>query len=342
MAKKKENADDNLTQVREDIKKGSFRPAYLLYGEEAYLVREYKKQLKTAMVGDDQMNYAYYSGKNLNLLEIRDLAMTLPFFAERRLICFEDTGLFSGDSEGFADLVSELPESCHFLFVESAVDRRSKMYKKVSSAGLCCNFARRDSRELVEWVARGFSRGGMGVTREAAQLLVDYTGEDMGALRMEMDKLLSYCIGKDGVRREDVEALCAVRPENRIFEMIEYASRGQAKEALDLYHDLLAMREAPLGILFLLARQMNQLLTIKEMERERKSRDEIAAAMKLNPYVVQKLSAIARAFTGEQLKNSVKECVSREEAVKTGLMGDQIAVDSLLIAISGRIITGAE
>ena len=336
MAKRREKTDDRQQELRDDIKKASFRPAYLLYGEEAYLVREYKKLLKDAIVGDDQMNCAFYSGKNLNLLEIRDLAMTLPFFAEHRLICFEDTGLFSGDSSGFPELVAELPESCHFLFTESSVDRRSKMYKALAKTGLCCNFEKRERDELVEWVGRGMARSGLGITREAAEMLVDYTGEDMGALRMEMDKLLSYCEGKDGVRREDVEALCSVRPENRIFEMTELASRGKTKEALDLYHDLISMRESPLGILFLLARQMNQLLTVKELEKERKSRDEIASAMKLNPYVVQKLSGIAGAFTAGQLRDSVSECVSREEAVKTGMMNDQIAVDSLLIAISTR------
>ena len=40
----------NLTQ---DIKNHSFKPVYLLYGDEAFLKNSYKNQLKNAISGDD-------------------------------------------------------------------------------------------------------------------------------------------------------------------------------------------------------------------------------------------------------------------------------------------------
>mgnify|MGYP000511945136 CR=1 FL=1 len=35
-----------MKSVVEDIKKGSFKPVYLFYGEEAYLKQQYKNRLK--------------------------------------------------------------------------------------------------------------------------------------------------------------------------------------------------------------------------------------------------------------------------------------------------------
>jgi DNA polymerase-3 subunit delta len=68
---------------------------YLLYGEEDYLKKQYKEKLRSAMLSpDDTMNFAYYEGKGINVKEVIDLAETLPFFAERRLIIMEDTGFF--------------------------------------------------------------------------------------------------------------------------------------------------------------------------------------------------------------------------------------------------------
>ena len=37
----------------EDIKKGEFSTVYLLYGEEEFLKQSYKKQLRSAIAGDD-------------------------------------------------------------------------------------------------------------------------------------------------------------------------------------------------------------------------------------------------------------------------------------------------
>lgn len=39
-----------MKSVVEDIKKGSFKPVYLFYGEEAYLKQQYKNRLKNAVL----------------------------------------------------------------------------------------------------------------------------------------------------------------------------------------------------------------------------------------------------------------------------------------------------
>ena len=49
-----------MQRLNEDIKTGQFHQMYLLYGEEAYLRRQYRDRLKEAMVGSDTMNYHYY------------------------------------------------------------------------------------------------------------------------------------------------------------------------------------------------------------------------------------------------------------------------------------------
>ena len=337
MAKNDKKTDDNMGVLREEIRKQEFRPAYLLYGEESYLVQDFRRRLKDALVGSDQMNYASYSGKNLNLQEIRDLSVTMPFFAERRLLLFEETGLFSGDAGEFPTLFDSLPDTTHLVFVENSVDRRSRMYKKLAEKGLCCSFYRQTRENLRRWIASGFGSMGLRITDTAAERLLDYVGEDMGGIRMEMDKLAAYCIEKGFVEEKDIEALCTERPENRIFEMVENVSRGLTGKALAQYSDLVTLKESPLGILFLVGRQMNQLLTIREMEKERKSRDEIAAQMKLHSFVVQKLSSIGRAFTEQELKAAVECCVASEEAVKTGKMSDRVAVETLIMALSGRV-----
>ena len=69
----------NLTQ---DIKNHSFKPVYLLYGDEAFLKNSYKNQLKNAISGDDTMNYNYFEGKGLDLNELISLADTMPWILQ--------------------------------------------------------------------------------------------------------------------------------------------------------------------------------------------------------------------------------------------------------------------
>ena len=80
-----------MKTIDNDIKTGQFKQIYLLYGEEQYLIRQYRDKLKHALAADDDtMNFSAFSGSDINQKEIIDLAETLPFFADRRLILIED------------------------------------------------------------------------------------------------------------------------------------------------------------------------------------------------------------------------------------------------------------
>ena len=96
-----------MKQINEDIKKQNFKQVYLLYGEERYLRRQYRNRLQAALCGDgDSMNTHFYEGKDIPVGEIIDLAETLPFLAERRVIFLTDSGLFkSGGEKIFSKII---------------------------------------------------------------------------------------------------------------------------------------------------------------------------------------------------------------------------------------------
>ena len=101
-----------MKSIDEDIKTGQFQNVYLLYGEEAYLKRQYKEKLLKAMVTQgDTMNFSAYEGKDIAQGELIDLAETLPFFAERRVILVEDSGFFKNSAEELAAYIPEVAKA---------------------------------------------------------------------------------------------------------------------------------------------------------------------------------------------------------------------------------------
>ena len=64
---------------------------------------------------------------------------------------------------------------------------------------------------------------------------------------------------------EDVEIICTTQVTNKIFDMITAIAGRQTRKAMDLYEDLLTLKEPPMRILFLIARQFNQILQVKEL-----------------------------------------------------------------------------
>ena len=113
-----------MKTLNEDLKSGQFKQVYLLCGEEGYLKKQYKTPVKEAI----------------------DLAETLPFFAERRLIVFENTGFFkTAAGADLADYIKDMPETTCFIFVEEEIDKRNRLYKAVKAKGYIAELSTQDA-----------------------------------------------------------------------------------------------------------------------------------------------------------------------------------------------------
>ena len=324
-----------MKNIQEDIKSGNFKSAYLLCGEEAYLKVQYKnKLLKALNPDDDTMNFNHYEGRNIDVKELIDLCETMPFFADRRVVLLEDTGFFKNKCDELADYMKELPDYLCLVFVEDEVDKRSKMYKAVKSCGRIGEFARQDEKTLMQWAAGILKREGKNITQRDMELLLTMTGIDMGNLRMELEKLITYTGDRNVVTRADIQEVCTTQTQNKIFDMVRAVTEKNQKRALDLYYDLLTLKEPPMRILFLLAKQFRQLLMVKEYTEEGVAQPEMASRLGVPSFVVRNIASCARSYRISELRQAVTDFVDAEEAVKTGRLQDVLSVELLIVKYS--------
>ena len=116
-----------MKTLNADLKSGEFRPVYLLYGDESFLLRSYKGRFMQKVAGGDGMNTAYFEGKDINEDDVITAGDTMPFFAEHRLVVVENSGWFKGSVEKIADWIPEMPDTTVLLFVEGSVDKRNRL-----------------------------------------------------------------------------------------------------------------------------------------------------------------------------------------------------------------------
>lgn len=317
-----------------DIKSGNYKKVYLICGEEEYLKLNYKNQFIRAVAGDDTMNLGIYEGKNFDVNEVIDTAETFPFFAERRLIVMEDTGLFKSGGEELAEYMSEIPDSTIFLFVEQNVDKRSKMYKAVKANGYICEISRQTEKDLSLWAARIFAKDGKKITNADMSYLIANVGTDMEVLSREIEKLISYDLNKEIISKEDIDAVCVKQLNVRIFDMVDAISVKNQKKTLDCYYELIAEKEPPMRILFMVARQFHLILQAKDLSARGMSKDQIAQTMGVQGFIATKSIRQSRNFSVAELKSAMTESVQTEEMIKKGLMDENIGVEMLLIKYS--------
>lgn len=326
-----------MKNIDEDIKRGQFAQVYLLYGEEAYLKKQYKDKLKHAMVPEgDTMNFSAFEGKSINPKEIIDLAETLPFFADRRVILIENSGFFKNACEELAEYLPQVAPATHFIFVEEEVDKRSKMYKAAKTSGRIVEFLPQNEELLTRWILGRLKREGKNITGSVMQLFLTKTGTDMGNIDRELEKLLCYTLDRDVITAEDVEAVVTEQTTNKIFEMVNAVAEHNQRRALDLYYDLLTLKEPPMRIMFLISRQFQILFHVRDMAAKGLDQQTMAKKAGIPPFAVRKNVSQAKGFTMEQLKQALRDGAELEESVKTGRMDDRMAVELFLMKYSAK------
>lgn len=326
-----------MKSLIEDIKNQQYKKVYLLYGPEAYLKSQYKQKLLEALVPEeDTMNFARFEGKGQNEGEIVDLAETMPFFADRRVILLDHTGFFKGKSDLIADYMASLPDYLVMIFVEEEVDKRSRMFKAVQKHGRAVEFPVQNEDTLIRWVLGILKKEGKKITRGDMELFLGKTGTDMGLIDRELEKLLTYTMGRDVISAADIEAVCATQITNQIFDMVRAVSEKKQKKALGLYYDLLALKEPPMRILYLLARQFNLILQVKELQESGCDQRTMVSRTGLAPFVVKNYIPMARKYSAEELRSAVEDFTQTETDVKTGRLNDVLSVELMIVKYSSQ------
>ena len=365
----KKTKASGMDALREDLRKKTFRRVYLLYGEESYLVRQYRQELIRAVCGEqDSMNLNIHRDDHLDLNSVQDEILSMPFFAPYRMVVLDDTKLFrsvrktddeepeqdaqAGDSSlsaSFAAFLPQIPESTVVVFTErpdekkpggqkgkSSVDRRGKLFRAVAGCGLAVEFSAPDEQMLRKWVMGKLGEEKIRITKDALDTFFVMAGSDMSHISTETEKLISYAGTGGIVRTEDVRALTSEILEGKIFRMLDMISQHDRKGALDLYRDLLVLKESPAKILALLIRQFEQLLFAASVLAEGGSVGRVMEGLGLSGWQAEKVVRQARGFSLSSLRKAVENCAGMQEKAQSGHIDMRMGLELLILRCSGR------
>lgn len=315
-------------EMKEHIASGNLSGLYLLFGEELYLKELYLGRLKK-LLADDAINIINYSGE-IDIEAVRDEISGISLFGEKKLIIVRDSGLFKKQADlGFLDGAEYGGTSV--IFCESEVDRRSASFKAFLKLGVVFECARQDEASVKQLLTSDAARAGRTLTPYAAELLIQGVGNDIVSLQNELEKLILTVPAGGKIEEKHVREVCSLSINARIFDLTDAVSRGDQGRALKLLHALTdgtkKDRSSALGVLTMLSRNWETLLTVKQMLEEGMREGEIAAQTGQKPYPVKKQCEQCRSFSKEELRKKLKDTMELDQAVKSGNITEELALE---------------
>ena len=193
-------------ELLREWKKGAFRPAYYLLGELSADKADALLQLKAAFKADD-FNLREFCGEPVSEAPAAVAeAMTLPVFAERRLVIVRSAKLPAEARAVYAEYLKSPSATTTLVLLseDRRPDKKDQLAAAASAAGAIAVFSPLSDEEAVTRLISEAKRSGKTLAPEAADALVAEAGTDWGILSGELEKALIFAgkaetIGLDAV-----------------------------------------------------------------------------------------------------------------------------------------------
>ncbi len=284
------------------------------------------------------MNTDILEGKGISANQIIESAEILPFMAEKRLVIVKNSGLFTvgrkNDTEIICNFINKIPDTTCIVFVEDHVDKRNKLFKKINSMNCAVTLETPKESDLITWIKREFKKNNKDIDNKTSIYMLRIVGTSMENLSNEIKKLSSYAKDKNEINLKDIEDVCTKSLEAHIFDLLKAMGYKKIDKALEIYSNLIFLKEPPIRILTMITRQIRLILQVKYLYEQGFNAKQISTNLKQPFFVVNDCIKQSKLFTIKKLKMAMKDCLEIDIASKTGKIDPQIAIEMFLIKYS--------
>lgn len=264
----------NATEFLRVARRGDPRPIYAVFGDDAYQRREVLAAIVAAGSGgadDDELGLTRFNGESAGLADVLDEVRTLPFLVKRRVVVVEGADPFVTAHRKELEAYAESPSRAGVLVLSArSWPSSTKLAKLVEKTGMAVECKAPVERELPGMLARMAEEHYRAkLDPDAAELLVELVGPELGLLASEVGKLATY-VGDDArIRRADVARMVGAGRVETIWKVVDAATQGRLAEALDDVDRLLASGEHPVALLAQMAGSLRKVHHAGELRRAR-------------------------------------------------------------------------
>ncbi len=224
---------DQLTRA---LKQGTLAPVYYVHGEEMALAQDAVNSIVDRAV-DPAMrdfNLDQRTASTLDPDDLSSLLNTLPMMTERRAVILRDVDAWQKKARGRTALLRYLERpSPETVLVMVQGDPEDKPDAELSARAVTVRCDRLQPDRAVRWILYTAGTLGFDVPQDAAEHLLHAVGNDLTALRAELEKLAALPEGTE-ITPTLVGDLVGVRRGETTFDWRDALFDGDAARAVAL------------------------------------------------------------------------------------------------------------
>jgi DNA polymerase-3 subunit delta len=307
-----------------------------LYGAEPYLIQRAVRLVRKAVlvVDNDDFNDNQFTGRETTAGQILEAVLTLPVFAERRLVTIRDAQhLPAAEMEQLIDYLQQpVAETC-LLLTADKIDSRRKFFQSFKKHGLIIEFKPLAEKNIAAHVRQVLEQREVSISADALRLFSSMVSTSLHEIHAEIDKLINYIGTAQLVDIKDVQAVVSRGRAENVFELGNAVGRGDSAKALTLALRLSSAGEPPLRVLSLLVRHFRQLWKVRELQVQKASTQDIARIAGVPFFVVEGMVQQGKRFSRRDFVQAHELFLETDLAMKSSGADPAALLESLILRL---------
>lgn len=209
--------------VLSDIKKGIFKPVYLLMGEEPYFIDVITDAIIENALDDSErdFNQTILYGNEAEVSYVINAAKRYPMMAPRQLIVIKEAQNMD-KIDALIYYVQELqPATVLVLNYKGKNLKDRKLVAAIEKVGEVIESKKLYDSQLPSFINDYVAGMGMKIGVKAVSMLADFIGNDLSRMTGELQKLRIVTGGKEMITPEIVEANIGISKDYNNFELLD-------------------------------------------------------------------------------------------------------------------------
>jgi DNA polymerase III subunit delta len=317
---------------------------FFLFGNDEFAITRKLKDFDADFTDPTSagMNTARLEARSMNENDLNTAVNAMPFLAKRRLVLLANPSAKYNNPAArkkFLEFIEKAPDTTRVVLYESVEPRDAEKHWLIKWAQKNDKLIQTKAfmlprlKDMTGWITNETKQQGGQIDPRAAEMLKEMVGVDTRQAGMEIAKLLAYVNWARQVKAEDVEAVCIVTSQQSVFDFVDALSNGNGKSAQHLLHRLLET-EDPFTLWGMVVRQFRLLIQTREILDGRGTKEDVARALGVHPYVAEKTTGQAAHFSMEALEAIYHRLLKIDEGVKTSQIALDLAMDTLVVELT--------
>jgi len=333
MTKTKKTASNKISSsdFNERLLKNEISPVYIFTGDQAYLMDQALKDLKSKVLGKTaDFNLSLFYGDSASAKDIIGSAKTYPMLSKMRMVVVKNADKLPGDEFKSLEqyLLSPSPSTCLVLMFTEERKLDVENGEKLTLVDFVL-----DTKDIHKKIKEGVRKLGYEITKEATQTLISLVGENLQDIQAEIQKLTLFAGERKKIEAEDVENLTEKAQFKDVFQLINAISEKDKRKALRILLELEATNEEPLYMLNRISWRVRLIWKAKELIDKKIPESEILKELKVSRGALYYIKQQANGFKYEDIKRISGILYKGDRDLKTSYIPKSLSLTKLVLEL---------